>query len=103
MKRKTDNVRLVIRLPRELSKQIAASARTSSISLNKEIIARLESSFIGMPEAVLMMTFGATPATGLIGAYQLGRLRLQDNDVLLIKKRLIQWVDEFNEAIKGVD
>jgi hypothetical protein len=89
------------RLPAPLHKQLEASAKANDLSLNTELVNRLERSFdYGMVENVLTLAYGPPPvAQGLIEAYRRGMLRLRDEDVAHIKGCLNRWADQLQTAL----
>ena len=89
-----------VRVPEEVRAAIATEARLNNRTLNAEINERLTRSISGLAEEVLLLAYG-NAAQGLIEAYRLGMLRLRDEDIKHIKKRLNEWVDQFKTAMEG--
>ena len=91
-----------VRVPAEVRAAIATEARLNNRTLNAEINERLTRSISGLAEEVLLLAYGGPPANpGLIEAYRRGMLRLRDEDIKHIKKRLNEWVDKFQTAMEG--
>ena len=89
-----------VRVPAEVRAAIATEARLNNRTLNAEINERLTRSISGLAEEVLLLAY-VNNAQGLIEAYRLGMLRLRDEDIKHIKKRLNEWVDQFQTAMEG--
>ena len=90
-----------VRVPKEVRAAIETEARLNNRTLNAEINERLTRSISGLAEEVLLLAYGGPPAPGLIEAYRRGMLRLRDEDIKHIKKRLNEWVDQFKTAMEG--
>ena len=89
-----------VRVPEEVRAAIETEARLNNRTINAEINERLTRSISGLAEEVLLLAYGRS-AQGLIEAYRLGMLRLRDEDIKHIKKRLNEWVDQFQTAMEG--
>ena len=90
-----------VRVPAEVRAAIATEARLNNRTLNAEINERLTRSISGLAEEVLLLAYPRSAQKGLIEAYRLGMLRLRDEDIKHIKKRLNEWVDQFQTAMEG--
>ena len=80
---------LKLRVSEPVRRAIEKAAKLNGVSLNTEIHNRLEWSISPMAEEVLRLTFPN------------GMLRLRDEDIKHIKKRLNEWVDKFQTAMEG--
>jgi hypothetical protein len=87
---------LKLRLPEALRKAIEIAAKQRGVSLNTEMVERLDGSFgRWLFEEILRITYGPHASAPLIETYRHGMLRVKPED----KERMLASVSKFLDKI----
>jgi len=92
-----------IRLTEGLRSRIERTAKQRGVSMNAEMIERLENSFVkqGLLKEVLTLAYGPQWAAFLSDADAAGVLRFREEDKEVLRKRVNAFIDALPEKEKG--